>query len=154
MTVQSQPDPRWDPIIHLDLKPHNVFGSSKLYLNDSSWPRIVLGDFGCAVFKSDITKGKVSGPVPGTPGWFSPECNAGGHARVSPASDIWQLAGICQALAKFVSRPNLGMGGYPLGGHYSWALNDCVARMSRFVPQHRPSALQILAILEQWQIFV
>lgn len=155
MALDDQPAPGWDAMIHLDMKPNNIFVSSRPGANKSGWPRIVLGDFGCAVFQSDIARRNVRGEVMGAPGWVSPECEAGGYARASPASDIWQLAGICQALAKFVSRPHFGMGGgFPLGGNYSLPLNEGVVMMSRMNPHNRPSAREILTELRRRKRYV
>ena len=68
---------KWNCICHLDIKPHNVFLSSKLakgHENDK-FPRVVLGDYGCSVTKRMIDSDKAHKDyVPGgTEGWYPPE---------------------------------------------------------------------------------
>jgi serine/threonine protein kinase len=137
----------WDPICHMDLHPKNIFLS-----NEGRWsahPRVVLGDFGCSVFKSDIRTGSDRGEVLAHPGWNAPECRARGYAGVRRVSDVWQLAGICQALGRFVSIPDHWMGtNAPLGPRYSARLNRVVGRMSAYNPQSRPSSRDIVVDLE------
>jgi serine/threonine protein kinase len=85
---------RWDPICHLDLKPCNIFISSRG--GQYGQPRVVLADFGCAITGSDVAR-QIEDPfMPscGTPGWYPPEGRNGGHVMVpyyGPKTDIWQL---------------------------------------------------------------
>lgn len=53
-TVLSE---NWDPVIHRDVLPGNVFLTS--IGSDGLYPRIVLGDFGCGVSRSDLLTGQV-----------------------------------------------------------------------------------------------
>ena len=55
---RDRADGRWNSICHLDIKPCNVFLSSKG--QEGRYPRVVIGDFGCAITISDIISGKVS----------------------------------------------------------------------------------------------
>lgn len=109
---KDEPNSSWNTICHLDLKPSNVFFSHEG--QEGQHPRVVLGDFGCSVAKSDIEFGMVSIVHPserrraglltflkehprkqmaGTPIWCPPEGlpEAAGRRRTSygPQTDVW-----------------------------------------------------------------
>ena len=55
--VRGRPASEWDPTFHLDLKPCNVFLSTSG--QQGPYPRVVVGDFGCAITLTDIWDGMV-----------------------------------------------------------------------------------------------
>ena len=93
-------DPRpigdWNTTCHLDLQPCNVFLSTTN--QEGHYPRIVVGDFGCAIMQSDIILGMEHPrqPMFRTPDWYPPEGLAHvvgpSRTRYGPATDVWQLA--------------------------------------------------------------
>ena len=138
----------WDPICHMNLHPKNIFLSNEGRSN--AHPRVVLGDFGRSVFKSDIRAGRDRGHVLAHSGWSAPECMARGYAGVRRISDVRQLAGVCQALGRFVSIQDHRIGSHsPLGPQYSTRLNRVVGRMSAHHPRSRPSSRDIVVDLER-----
>ena len=145
----SRPAPGWDTICHLDIKPNNVFLTSDGRTNVQS--RIVLGDFGLAVFKSDISAGRVRGSPGGTSGWIAPECELGGYSYVTAAADIWQLGGLCQALARFAAAPERSRPGrnVSLPRSYSSRLSQLVGKMSAHRYSDRPSSRDIVAYVKR-----
>lgn len=56
--TKDHTDDTWNTICHLDLKPCNIFFSSAG--QEGPHPRVVVGDFRCAITKSDIEFGMVS----------------------------------------------------------------------------------------------
>ncbi|KAK5124973.1 hypothetical protein LTR85_001163 [Meristemomyces frigidus] len=99
------PFPKWNTICNLDIKPANVFLSTKNQRGPFSW--VVLGDFGCAVTWKDIKSGRSDRAVQwhGTPGWSPPEhhldANGGGiQGRYGMPTDVWQMGGAIQAMCR------------------------------------------------------
>lgn len=78
----------WQPIIHRDVKPANVFLRYKVS-KDYPKPNVVLGDFGLATLR------QVTGDC-GTDIWVGPEL---GSNRITAKSDVWGLGAIIHALA-------------------------------------------------------
>lgn len=76
----------WFSIAHLDIKPANVFLSTKPALGHEYdlFPRVVLGDLGCAVYAKDIGRDVFDiDCLPfGTHGWHPPEMQTVGNTRV------------------------------------------------------------------------
>ena len=143
----SQPVRNWGTICHLDIKPPNVFLSNSGRTN--SYPRVVLGDFGCAVAKSDIFLGEAHPFIQGagTPGWEPPEGESrSGKQRYGPSSDIWMLGATIQALARHLGAPDkLTLpGSVPLGPSYSRAINRFVSYASARNFRDRPNAQQLV----------
>lgn len=124
----------WNTICHLDIKPGNVFLST----TGQRFPRVLVGDFGCAVTKYDILSRKADRMVQhnGTVGWFPPEVHRDqdGNWRgpYGKSTDIWQLGGVIQSMCKLFHEPKQSLvnAGTPCGRGFSEALNmmvkDCM----------------------------
>ena len=136
----------WEPIIHGDIKPENVFLGPPT-ADTHGYPSIVLGDFGLATIHQR--------PVPGTWMWQPPEL-----PMSSKKADCWALGSVIHALAH--GRPPLGprpKGMDPhdfhrwpaarqptsLLGAYSTELHDLVIHGAlQFDPETRYSSLELL----------
>ena len=75
----------WQPIIHGDVKPENVFLGPPTE-DSHGYPSLVLGDFGLATINEH--------PVPGTWKWQPPEL-----PMTSKKADVWALGAIIHFLA-------------------------------------------------------
>lgn len=82
----------WDAICHLDLKPANVFLSTTD--QEGPYPRVVVGDFGCAITVSDIVYG-MEHPrqqLCGTPEWYPreglPQVVGNYNTHYGPSTDV------------------------------------------------------------------
>lgn len=149
---QNKP-PSWNMIAHLDIKPANVFLSSKGVsgFQNAPWPRVVLGDFGCAVSYKDILSGRVSREVVphGTPGWMAPETEPDGNgvprARYGWKTDIWQMGGVIQVLCLRSAEPDLTRigAGRPCGTAYSSDLNNVISHCMKPDLNSRPTAVDV-----------
>lgn len=135
LDVEGQkPRPNWNVICHLDIKPCNIFLDTRI--RTGAYPRVVLGDFGCAVTYNDIQTSKADRSVQnyGTPGWLAPETHLqpslnGIQGHYGMPTDIWQAGASVQALCWREIRPNqrLADDGTPCGDGYSTDLNDVIA---------------------------
>ncbi|KAK3719695.1 hypothetical protein LTR37_004232 [Vermiconidia calcicola] len=130
--VEQGPKRDWNTLCHLDIKPCNIFLSTAD--QEGPYPRVVLGDFGCAITKSDIVFG-MEHPrqqAAGTPQWYPPEGLpqiVGPHqTRYGPATDMWQLGATVQALCRLLDMPDRDRlaTGRPAGGNYSKLLNAAI----------------------------
>ncbi|KAF2168403.1 hypothetical protein M409DRAFT_21154 [Zasmidium cellare ATCC 36951] len=140
---RDQPDPDWDTIAHLDLKPQNIFLSSDRMENGQR--RIVLADFGCAVTFSDIQNGgeRERGQPCGTPGWYPPEGIA--KKGYGTKTDIWMLGGTIQAICLLIKAPHRPAlaSPKPCGNRYSSALQSMVRDLTDDRLDKRPSARKV-----------
>ncbi|KAK5162769.1 uncharacterized protein LTR77_011200 [Saxophila tyrrhenica] len=148
----------WNTICHLDIKPANLFVTSKMYPgNEYGNHRIVLGDFGCAVTLVDIqTKRTTTECMPGaTAGWTPPEItydDAKGYVGIfGKPTDVWQLGGLIQVMCRRTQLPQQEFvkEGRPCGGIYSVQLNDVVSRAMMEDHKTRPSALDLFEIVQR-----
>lgn len=140
-----QVEANWDPICHLDLKPCNIFNSSKGAKNGHC--RIVLADFGCAIAESDVERQIESPFMPecGTPGWYPPEGRMEGHHTVpyyGPKTDMWQLGATLHVFCKVLERPDRRYLSLPrpCSGYYSGWLNRLVKQLCHPTSDYRPGA--------------
>lgn len=136
----------WDTIYHLDIKPQNIFLSNDV--PKGSYSRVVLGDFGCALWSRDVVRGKAQ--QAGTPAW---EAQSGSKSGPSGAADIWQLGAVCQALALLSvvpDRPRLETS-WPLRGQYSGTLNEFVREMCAHNPKNRPHAPDLVRMIQRFK---
>lgn len=143
----------WDVLCHLDVKPSNVFLTSKG--RNSAYPRVVLGDFGCAAKEVDIYSGAAQEMLQEfyTPDWLPPESRPitytkrGIAASCGTHTDIWQAGAVIQAMCRLLAAPHLGLveEERPCGGKFSAALNNAVTCCMSTNPKDRPTALDLVA---------
>jgi NIMA (never in mitosis gene a)-related kinase len=141
----------WDIICHLDIKPSNIFLTSTGRTN--AYPRVVLGDFGCAIREEDIDSG-VFGQMQQvyTPEWLPPENERSPYGARSLGSsygthtDVWQAGAVVQAMCRLSTAPNQGLAEEerPCGSRYTFALNNiitcCMSRNFR----DRPTTIELV----------
>ncbi|SMY18789.1 unnamed protein product [Zymoseptoria tritici ST99CH_1A5] len=141
-------DPSWDSILHLDIKPANVFLDS--HGGPGHLPRVVLGDFGCAVQASDILrKIEPSMTRPGsTPGWCPPEES---FVTYGVHTDLWLLGALIQVTCMLDMAPHPARleGDSPCTSAYSRDLNSLVSGLVVPEPRRRTMAHRIVGQAEQ-----
>ncbi|KAK3707269.1 hypothetical protein LTR37_012270 [Vermiconidia calcicola] len=122
---------RWNSTWHLDLKPCNIFLSS--HGQRGPYPRVVLGDFGCAVSEKDIDDGLAHPRRQrcGTEEWYPPEgleSVVGSHVRYGSATDVWQMGATIHVMCRLLRGPRRSQldSVSPCGSHYSETLNSTV----------------------------
>ncbi len=142
--IKSQQGPKdWNPICHLDLKPANIF-LSNTDNRGIEYPRIVVGDFGCAVTASQVASGIVNRhqrPA-GTPAYDAPEANR----KFGIDCDNWQIGAAVHTCARLLHKPDRQMlrTGRSCGSKYSDHLNITVSMATRDDPKGRYSATKIV----------
>lgn len=140
---KDRPDPKWNTIAHLDLKPQNIFLSSDNRENGQR--RVILADFGCAVTYTDIQKRRENEKVQpcGTPAWYPPEGIA--EDGYGTKTDIWMLGAtihvIC-LLLRSPHRPDLASR-MPCSNRYGSAMQEIVQDMTSNDFLQRPSAREL-----------
>ena len=147
----------WDTIVHMDIKPGNVFvkHGRGLGLEDDEYPTIVLGDFGCAVRATDVARRKelLDGQPFGTPGFFPPEASGTSkHAgRWGRPTDIWQVGALLVCMCRLVDVPTLDMlvSPNPCGDMFGPELNKMVKTLLREDPAKRPMAVDVVEIMRE-----
>ena len=149
-TTRSQTD--WDVMSHLDIKPANIFLS--WYGARGRFPRMVLGDFGCAVTQREVTSGRESKHAHrhGTREWFAPESFASvvGERNVAYGrpTDIWQLGAVAATLCRLWKKPNRDAlfrnSESHCGSRYGRRLNDMVGTCLRVNRHARPRAIEVV----------
>ncbi|TKA66770.1 hypothetical protein B0A55_09105 [Friedmanniomyces simplex] len=117
----------WNTLCHLDVKPINVFFSHDGGRN--GFPRLVLGDFGCATTWKDIQDGTAKRTV----------------QLYGMPTDVWQMGGVMQAIARLMTLPELTsvVRRRACGRLYSRELNDVVSSCMDPDPLKRPTAGQV-----------
>ena len=151
--------PGWDTIVHLDVKLENVFISQKRAKGheDDEYPTIVLGDFGCAVRKSDIDEGRIEplGQPFGTPGWDPPEFDRRPGAvkkAFGRPTDIYLLGEVLHCMCRLLLLPDKQkMGKSPCGTNYSLHLNKLVMFCLNEDPLTRPTAVDLVEKMREWK---
>jgi serine/threonine protein kinase len=142
----------WDDIAHLDLKPCNIFLSSSG--GKYGYPRVVLADFGCAIKRSDVHRGREHPFIQecGTSNWYPPE-NIGETIipYYGPTTDVWQLGATIHTFCLLVREPERTIlaSGAPCGFGYSKELNHAVIHLTLPDAYSRPGQLDIVATAEQ-----
>lgn len=123
----------WTGVLHLDIKPGNVFLRSDYR---SNFPQVVLGDFGQAIIRqNDDDRGRQRRCYDRD--WAPPEA-----PRYDCYSDIWSIGIVVQAMCRFeADPPKLGPKRTFLGTgkYYSRQLNDAVQDLMQTNPRDRPS---------------
>ena len=141
------PASEWQPIIHGDIKPENIFLGPP---TDEShgYPSLVLGDFGLATIEEC--------PLAGTWKWQPPEI-----PMTSKKADVWALGAVIHALAHEGNAPLRPRPGWmphydfyrwpearePMSflGAYSTELHNLVIHgVLEFDPEFRYSSLEVL----------
>ena len=115
------------------------------------WPRVVLGDFGCAVTREDVQTGKTArDSIPcGTQGWFPPEIiegiTGGWSGNYGKPTDVWQMGAVIQCMTTTDPMPNQRLvdSGVPCSRNYSKELNHVVMEIMGKNDDHRPSAVDV-----------
>ncbi|SMR52000.1 unnamed protein product [Zymoseptoria tritici ST99CH_3D1] len=139
---------RWEPICHLDVKPSNIFLTSTGRTN--AYPRVVLGDFGCAVREEDIDSGILEQVY--TPEWLPPENERSPYgarslgSSLGPYTDVWQAGAVVQAMCRLLSAPNQGLveEERPCGSRFTFALNNVISCCMARDPDDRPTAVELV----------
>jgi serine/threonine protein kinase len=140
----------WDRMCHLDLKPCNIF----LMSSYGKHPRVVLGDFGCAVTARDILQGEES-PFEqgcGTPEWYPPEGRKPPPlGSYGPKTDMWQLGASLHVMGLLIGRPERDTlaSRTPLGRHYGRTANSIVHELTRDNASKRYSAATLVKTLRK-----
>ena len=116
----------WQPVIHCDIKPDNVF--LRDLPHSTSYPNIVLGDFGFATLKP----GRYCS---GTKAYYSPEIEETGNTK---GSDVWALGATIHELV--LGYAPEGRRGDALPRGYSDGLDEVVGACLRRDPSCRISA--------------
>jgi serine/threonine protein kinase len=124
-------------IVHRDVKPANVLLEGE---------RVVLTDFGIAVWEGDVTL-TPSGVMVGTPAYMAPEQVNG--AEAGPASDMWSLGTTLYTAVEGVpafTAPNaaalllaISLGQYPPAVH-AGPLQPILSGLMQISPEGRPTA--------------
>src|SRR6476661_4860154 len=133
-------------VLHLDLKPANIILSS----GKNKELRAVITDFGLAVDQDGNTD-----LIGGTPSYMAPELKRDGTA--SPASDVYALGVILhEVVAGAKPIPETAIGDAPLAAtpgnvvkHLPRIWADAIRPCLATLPEKRPSAEQILAVLNR-----
>ncbi|KAH9838210.1 Serine/threonine-protein kinase H1, partial [Teratosphaeria destructans] len=141
----------WDSICHLDLKPTNIFFKTR---GRDTYPRVVIGDFGCSITGSDIQRGIENPRLQecGTPDWYPPEGRpeiAGRNTRYGPKTDVWQMGATIHTIAHLISAPDASIyaptnAWIACGTRYSSRLNTVVMWCCFPDHQRRPSAARLV----------
>lgn len=116
----------WQPVIHCDIKPDNVFLCERR--RDCAYPNVVLGDFGYATLKP----GKYTS---GTGAYHSPEIEETGNTT---CSDVWALGATIHELVHGYAPE--GRYPDPLPKSYSSSLDTMVSACLTSDPYYRISA--------------
>ena len=125
----------WVGVVHRDMKPDNIFLSSR---SDLSFPRVVLGDFGCAI-RDDHDGFEGMEYHNNDLYWDPPETPCFGYY-----TDIWGLGAVIQAVCRLDGPPGSRYG--PLaegrrfqgaGHHYSPQLNRALDIVMSTDPDRR-----------------
>ncbi|KAF2492242.1 kinase-like protein [Lophium mytilinum] len=125
----------WNTIVHRDIKPGNVFLSTR---GDGLYPRVVLGDFGCSVSERHIKEGIASPLVSRqAPAFAPPEAPS-----YSTRSDVFQVGLVLHCMARLIAVPDyhLVASHQAIGTSYPESLQGVVAEMLRRDRKFRPSS--------------
>jgi serine/threonine protein kinase len=145
--AKTKPNPSWDTILHLDIKPSNIFLDS--FGGRHGMDRVVLGDYGCAVQASDVIRKIESAEErPGhTPGYCPPEQ---GLVRYGVHTDLWLLGATIQAMCTLEPAPNMDLltTDQPCTSRHSRELNRLVAKLVHQDPRRRTMAYCMVAEAE------
>ncbi|CAK1357875.1 unnamed protein product [Cercospora beticola] len=135
--------PNWNTICHLDIKPQNLFISRTGGI--AGLPRVIVGDFGCAVSLKEIQNGQEQEREQpcGTPAWYPPE----GKGKISygTKTDIWALGLTIFCLCRLTYNPSMrGHSRENLCGRaYSREMNALVRLLTASDLSKRPPARDV-----------
>lgn len=143
---------KWNTVCHVDIKPANVFLAHDV---KGTFPRVVLGDFGCSVTLADLHSGVANTEFQehGTKGWFPPE-NSGATKMpgyYGPETDIWQVGGVVHVLCRLLPAPVMRLieEGRACGRVYSKELNNAVLCCMQEWYKDRPLAVDLAQELKR-----
>lgn len=136
LNSEQIPQPSWVGVVHRDMKPNNIFLSSRS--TTPSFPRVVLGDFGCAI-RDDHHGFEGMEYHNSEHYWDPPETPAFGYY-----TDIWGLGAVIQAVCRLDGPPGsrygpLGEGRrfHGAGRYYSPQLNQALDIIMTTEPSRR-----------------
>jgi serine/threonine protein kinase len=136
---------------HLDLKLDNIFLTS--VGAGSRYQRVVIGDFGCSISKSNIVRGEASKRhQPMGNDLFQPPEGWKGDMPPSygPETDVWATGAIIRAMAIFLELPHRARleSSAPVGRNFDPELILVVSKMCRRDWRQRPSAARVVGMME------
>lgn len=147
----ATPIDSWNPICHLDIKPDNVYLTNKH--RNADYPRVVLGDLGCAVTRDDVVSGRVNRECPHqfTPSIVPPENRLEGDisrwkGKYGLVTDMWQLGGLMQVMCTKAHQPSLSKAKtmHACGPQYSFKANEIAWRLMHTDCTRRPKATELM----------
>jgi len=135
----SDPDRDWNWVVHQDIWPANVF----LTEGSTSYPRVVLGDFGSSITRDDLRSSNIY-PLRQQPD-FAPLSQT--WAIVDSRNDVCQVGLVMVALCRTTFHPRVYRDEFettPAGPSYSSLLNEVISPCLEPELEERPTARELL----------
>jgi NIMA (never in mitosis gene a)-related kinase len=147
--LSTKPEEEWDPVLHRDILPANVFLSSREDQTSSVYPNAVLGDFGAATTSSRLGTG-------GGEEQFMVKARVPEGNQYTTASDVFQLGLLVWCLCYRVQEAPQGYQGMlPITDEeirngfwpYSTELRDTIHACLMWKPANRITAEQLVKMI-------